>query len=104
MLMAALQLQATKSGQRVKNLLRNHLAQRGPPTPQPLHGVADLVRLLHEQMEAVRADGAATPLERARVIGSLAGQARRAIEIGQLVARVEMLETVLKQRNGELPR
>jgi hypothetical protein len=47
------------------------LARRGPPPkPQPLRDVADLVRLLHEQVEAVRADGAATPLERARVIGS----------------------------------
>jgi hypothetical protein len=37
---------------------------------------------------------------RARTIGYLAGVALRALEAGNLAARVEMLEAVLKQRNG----
>jgi hypothetical protein len=75
------------------------LARRGPPpSPQPLQDARDVVHLVHEQVEAVRADGTATPLERARVIGYLAGIARKAIETGNLAARLEMLEAVLKRR------
>jgi hypothetical protein len=81
------------------------LARRGPPpVPQPLRGAGDIIRLLHEQVEAVRADGVATPLERARVLGYLAGLARQAIETGELAARLEMLEAVLKQRHGDTQR
>jgi hypothetical protein len=81
------------------------LARRGgPPAPQPLRGIGDIVRLLHEQVEAVRADGAATPLEQARVLGYLAGLARKAIETGELAARLEILEAVLKQRPKETQR
>ncbi len=74
------------------------LARHGPPLPRPLRGAGDVLELLHEQVEAVRADGAAMALERARVLGQLAGQARRAIETGNLAARLEMLEAVLRQR------
>jgi hypothetical protein len=59
------------------------LARRGPPPlPQPLQDARDVVRLVHEQVEALRADGTATPLEWARAIGYLAGIARQAIETG----------------------
>jgi hypothetical protein len=57
--------------------------------------------LLEEQVEAVRAEKEASTLEKARTIGYLAGIALRAIEAGNLAARIEMLETVLKQRNGD---
>jgi hypothetical protein len=69
-----------------------------PPLPQPLQDARDVVHLVHEQVEAVRADGTATALERARVIGYLAAIARKAIETGNLAARLEMLEAVLRQR------
>src|SRR5438309_2275073 len=59
------------------------LARRGAaPAPRPLRTAADVVALLREQVEAARADAAAGPLERARVICQLAGQARRALEAG----------------------
>jgi hypothetical protein len=77
------------------------LARRGPPPkPQPLQDARDVVQLVHEQVEAVRADGTATLLERARAIGYLAGIARKAIETGTLAARLEMLEAVLTKRKG----
>ncbi len=62
---------------------------------------ADLLAVLQHQIEAVRLDPEAGTLEKARVIGVLAGVALKAIEVGNLAARVEMLEAVLKQRNEE---
>jgi hypothetical protein len=71
------------------------------PLPFRLKTAADVLHLLEEQVEAVRAETSAGALEKARTIGYLAGIALRAIEAGNLAARIEMLEAVLKQRNGE---
>jgi hypothetical protein len=49
---------------------------------------------------AVRADTEAGTLERARTIGSLAGITLRGIEAGNLAARLETLEAVLKRRSN----
>jgi hypothetical protein len=76
-------------------------------TPVPisfrLQTAKDVIVLLQEQVAAVRADTKAGALEKARTIGYLAGIALRALEAGNLAARLEMLEAVLKQRstNGE---
>jgi hypothetical protein len=59
----------------------------------------DVIDLLQEQIAAVRADAEAGPLEKARIIGQLAGLTLKAIEAGNVAARVEALEAVLKQRN-----
>jgi hypothetical protein len=78
------------------------LARGGPPpAPRPLGTAADVVALLHEQVAAARADLSAAPLERARVIGQLAGQARRAIETARIEARLEALHAVLLARKGQ---
>jgi hypothetical protein len=69
------------------------------PLPFRLKTAADVLQLLEEQVEAVRAEASAGALEKARAIGYLAGIALRAIEAGNLAARIEMLEAVLKQRN-----
>jgi hypothetical protein len=69
--------------------------------PIQLRSVADVLALLQEQMQALRADCEAGALEKARTVGYLSGIALRAIETGNLAARIEMLETVLKQRNGD---
>jgi hypothetical protein len=71
------------------------------PLPFRLKTAADVLRLLEEQVEAVRAEREAGALEKARTIGYLAGVSLKAIEAGNLAARIEMLETVLKQRNGD---
>jgi hypothetical protein len=71
------------------------------PLPFRLKTADDVLRLLEEQVEAVRVEKEAGTLEKARAIGYLAGVALKAIEAGNLAARIEMLEAVLKQRNGD---
>jgi hypothetical protein len=71
------------------------------PLPFRLKTAADVLQLLEEQVEAVRTEKEAGTLEKARAIGYLAGVSLKAIEAGNLAARIEMLETVLKQRNGD---
>jgi hypothetical protein len=71
------------------------------PLPFRLKTAADVLNLLEEQVEAVRAEPEAGTLEKARTVGYLAGVALKAIEAGNLAARIEMLEAVLKQRNGD---
>ncbi len=74
------------------------------PLPFRLQTAADVLALLEEQVQAVRGEQQAGTLEKARAIGYLAGVALKAIEDGNLAARIEMLEAVLKQRNGEAKR
>jgi hypothetical protein len=78
-------------------------ALRGPtaPPPRPLQTAQDVIDLLQEQVEAIRAAAGAGAVEKARAIGYLAGIARKAIETGTLAARLDMLEAVLKQRSRE---
>ena len=71
------------------------------PLPIRLKTAADLMTLLEEQIAAVRGDPQAGALERARVVGFLAGIALRAIEAGNVQLRLDMLEAVLKQRHGD---
>jgi aminoglycoside phosphotransferase (APT) family kinase protein len=71
------------------------------PLPFRLQTAADVLALLEEQVQAVRADTEAGTLEKARTVGYLAGVALKAIEAGNLAARIEMLEAILKQRGGD---
>ena len=71
------------------------------PLPFRLQTAADVLALIEEQVEAVCAEAEAGTLEKARTVGFLAGVALKAIEAGNLAARVEMLEAVLKQRDGD---
>ena len=71
------------------------------PLPFRLQTAADVLALIEEQVEAVCAEAEAGTLEKARTVGFLAGVALKAIEAGNLAARIEMLEAVLKQRNGD---
>jgi len=75
-------------------------ARRGAqaPAPRRLQTPQDVIDLLHEQVEAICLDACAGPLEKARAIGYLAGIARRAIETGTMAQRLEVLESVLKNR------
>jgi putative ABC transport system permease protein len=77
-------------------------------TPVPLEfrlqTAADVMALLEEQVNAVRSEPEAKALEKARTVGYLAGIALKAIEAGNMAARLEALEAVLKQRNGEAKR
>jgi hypothetical protein len=71
------------------------------PLPFRLQTASDVLALVEEQVEAVRFEEEAGTLEKARTVGFLAGVALKAIEAGNLAARVEMLETVLQQRSGD---
>jgi hypothetical protein len=77
--------------------------QAAPLPPVRLRTAADVLTLLGQQIDAVRSDARAGPLERARLVGYLAGLGLRAIETGNLEARVEMLEAVLKRREDSKP-
>ena len=69
-----------------------------------LKSAQDVIALLGEQLEAVRDEPEAGVLEKARCIGYLAGIALKAIEAGNMAARLEALEVALKQRkrsNGQ---
>jgi hypothetical protein len=70
------------------------------PIPFRLKTAADVLALLEEQVGAVRADTALATVERARTIGYLASVALKAIEAGDLAARVEAVEAVLKARKA----
>ena len=78
-------------------------AGRVPPprTPGRLQTPQDVVDLLEEQVEAVRAENQAETVAKARALGYLAGQARKAMETSQVADRIDMLAKVLKQREGE---
>ena len=91
---------------RMETFLNRLSAARGrrAPPPRRLQTIADVIDLLQEQVEAIRAESCAGTVEKARAIGYLAGIACKAIETGNLAARVEMLEAVLKQRTGGTPR
>ena len=78
---------------------------RGPgttqrPAPFRLQTAQNVIDVLQEQVEAVRADVEASAVEKARVIGQLASITLKAIEADNVAARLEALEVVLKQREG----
>jgi hypothetical protein len=64
-----------------------------------LRSAGDLVGLLEQQIIAVGEDEQAGILEKARLIAHLAGVSLKAIEAGNLAARLEALEAALKLRN-----
>lgn len=70
------------------------------PSPIRLKTMADVLTLLEEQVTAVRGDWQTSVLDKARCVGALAATALKAIQVGNLEARVEMLEAVLKERKG----
>ena len=69
-----------------------------PAEPVPLDCPADVLDLLAEQVNVVRADALAEPTEKARTLGFLASLALRAMEARDITARLEAVERVLKLR------
>ena len=69
-----------------------------PAEPVPFDSPADVLAVIAEQVNAVRADSATDPVERARTLGLLSGIALRAMESRDVVARLEAVERVLKLR------
>ena len=83
---------------RVESVVQCAEASRAKLPARRLQNVQNVIDLLEEQVEAVRAAPWTSPLDKARAIAYLAGVARKTIEAGILSARIEMLETVLNQR------
>jgi hypothetical protein len=85
-------------------LSRLSAAVRGQPAVRPrrLRSAADVLEVLEEQVEILRAEATIGSVERARTIARLAGIARQTIETSDLAVRLEMLESVLEQR-GKRP-
>jgi hypothetical protein len=71
------------------------------PVPLPLDMPADVLELLAEQANAVRADTTADALDKARTLGFLATVALRTMEARDLTARLEAVERVLKLRRQQ---
>ena len=64
--------------------------------------MTDVRDLLKEQVDAVMKDPELTTAQKARCVGFLLRITLRAIEIGDLAARLEAMEAVLKiRKNGE---
>ena len=61
----------------------------------------DVLALLNEQLDTVRQDASLGSVERAKAVGYLAGISLRAIEAGDVAARLEALESILKSRPKE---
>jgi hypothetical protein len=87
---------------RLETLIEQAGAAEKPPARR-LQTVQDVIDLLHEQVEMLRAARWAGTVQKARAIGYLAGIARKAIETGTLAARLEMLRQVLQARDREGP-
>lgn len=68
------------------------------PLTYRLQTAADVLDLVAEQVQQVRADAEAGTLDKARCLGYLATVALKAIEAGNMAARIENLESVLQQR------
>ena len=83
---------------RVENLEALPVLALVPPEPVPLETPADVVAVIAEQVNAVRADPFTDPTERAWTLGMLSSVALRAMEAKDLAARLEAVERVLKLR------
>ena len=86
---------------RVESIVKDADSARALPPAKRLQTVQDLIDLLEEQVQAVRAAPWTGPIDKARAISYLAGVARKTIEAGIVAARIEMLETVLQQRKDQ---
>jgi hypothetical protein len=85
--------------QRLESLLCRYDRQAQAPA-RPLKTVRDVIDLLEEQAAAIRADPWSGAIEKARALTYLAGVARRTMETGVIADRMEILETILRQRKG----
>src|SRR5687767_391190 len=86
---------------RVTNLEARLPLQFVPPEPLPVQTPADVLAVVAEQVNAVRADPLAEPAEEARTLGFLSSVALRAMEAKDLDARLEAVTRVLKLRRTE---
>jgi hypothetical protein len=70
------------------------------PAPLRIQTARDVLEVLGEQINALRADSSLGTVERARTLGGLAGVTLRAVETANLEARLAALEAALNLRNS----
>ena len=70
------------------------------PAPFRLQTAQDILILLQEQVDAVRADDRVETLGKARCIGYLASIGLRAVEVADVSGRIEALEQELIRRTS----
>jgi hypothetical protein len=87
-----------KNYRRAKRVEQARVHPVAIPVETRLRCAADVIRLLEQQVGAVLGDTTLGTTERARTIGYLASVSLRSIEAGNLAARIEALESVLKNR------
>lgn len=75
------------------------LVRPNPTVRRRLQTAQDVIDLLEEQADILRATDDAASVATARAAGSLANQARHAIETGQIAAQVEELEAAMERRS-----
>ena len=83
---------------RVANLEATLPVQYVPPEPVPFEKPADVVEVVAECVNAVRADPFLDPSEKARTLGFLSAIGLRAMAQKDMAARLEAVERVLKIR------
>ena len=88
---------------RVANLEARPVMRVVPPEPVAFDTPADVVAVIAECVNAVRADPAGDPADKARTLGLLSSVALRAMEAKDLAARLEAVERVLKLRKDAQP-
>jgi hypothetical protein len=79
------------------------IGRRPAPPPRRVQTAQEVIDLLQEQVDALRAETGLGTVEKARALAYLAGVARKAIETGTLAARLEAMERVLKHRSKNGP-
>lgn len=96
--------------ERARNYFREYRRMRrsGDSCSTPVHPsvsaefrldtAGDVIGLIESQVQAVLEDSEIGTIEKARCIGYLAGLSLKAIEVGNLAARLEALEATLKAR------
>lgn len=86
--------------QRIESVARRCVSGDASHLPQAtkIRTPEDLLNLLDEQIDAIRATPWAGPMQKAQAIGVLAGIARKVMDDHTTAARIEVLEAVLKQR------
>jgi hypothetical protein len=91
---------------RIETLLNRLVTARRravAPRPRRFQTAQDVMDLLQEQVETLRADTQLGSMQKARALGHLADLGRKAIEARNEAARIEMLEAVLKARDEAKP-
>jgi len=75
-------------------------SKQGGQRRRAVKTAADVRQVVAEEIENMRTNPDLDLLRRGRVLAQLASAALRAIEMGELEARVEAIETVLKRRKN----